>query len=81
LAYTLLIAYTPHLTQVYIFGGNNSLDTVEVLDTDLGTIQLLMGPDGLPMRHPSLLNNLYSCAVGLDDSNSILIAGGIKAGT
>ena len=40
-----------------------------------------MGPDELPMRHQSLVNNLYSCAVGLDDSNSILIAGGNKAGT
>jgi hypothetical protein len=67
--------------QIYIFGGNSSLDTVDVFDTDLGTIQTLLGSDGLPMSHPSLSNNMFSCSVGLDGSNSILIAGGNKAGT
>jgi hypothetical protein len=53
---------------------------VEVFDTDLGTISSLKGLDGLPMKHSSLQNNIMSCAIGLDDSNSIIIIGGSKAG-
>ena len=65
--------------QIYIFGGlvaDTSLDSVEVLDTDKSALKPLLAADGSPVKQSSLSNIRMACAVGLDDSNEIVIAGG-----
>ncbi len=56
--------------------ANATADMVEVLDTDASTLKPLLGNDGLPMKQSALTNIRFVCAVGLDDSNEIIIAGG-----
>ena len=46
------------------------------MDTDLLTISPLIGSDGFPMQQSNLFNVRMACAVGLDDSNEIVISGG-----
>ena len=68
-----------YIKQIYIFGGlvSNALtDMIEVMDTELSTLKPLLGSDGLPMKQSSLTNIRMACAVGLDESNEIVIAGG-----
>ena len=60
--------------------SNTSLDSVEVLDTDLKTAWSLLGSDGLSIENPYLVNNIMFCTVGLDDLNMIFVAGGSMKG-
>jgi hypothetical protein len=53
---------------------------LEVIDTDSSTLQPLLDAGGLPMKQPLLSNIRMACAVGLDDSNEIVIAGGSIVG-
>jgi hypothetical protein len=46
------------------------------MDTDSSTLKPLLGSDGLPLMQSSLTNIRMACAVGLDETNEILIAGG-----
>ena len=51
-------------------------DLIEVLDTDASTLKPLLAVDGSLVKQSSLTNLRMACAVGLDDSNEIVIAGG-----
>jgi len=56
--------------------ANASSDSVEVLNTDASSLQPFLAADGTSVKHASLFNIRMACAVGLDDSNEIVIAGG-----
>ena len=56
--------------------ANASSDLIEVLDTDTSTLKPLLAADGSTVKQSSLTNIRMACAVGLDDTNEIVIAGG-----
>ena len=69
--------------QIYIFGGlvsDDAADRFEVLDTDDGSLTPLKGSNGSLVNQSSLTNIRMACAVGLDDTNEIVIAGGYIGG-
>ena len=56
--------------------ANAASDLIEVLDTDTSTLKPLLAADGSTVKQSSLTNIRMACAVGLDDTNEIVIAGG-----
>lgn len=60
--------------------SNAADDRIEVLDTGTGTLTPLSGADSSLVRHSSLTNIRMACAVGLDETNEIIIAGGYISG-
>jgi hypothetical protein len=60
---------------------DSNLEVVEFINTETNNIDTLKGSDGSLVTNALMVNNIFFCAVGMDDPEAIFVAGGQLSGT